>query len=139
MPVPGNTIFLEGEPDWSRGRKEFLPRPRRPIPIWVGGFREAAFRRGARIADGFIFAGDAAAASWQRVEHHLAAAGRSSAGFGRDLITNAAKSVETCVQAVETWRESGGTHASVCTMGMGFKTTSAHVDFITEVRARVAR
>jgi alkanesulfonate monooxygenase SsuD/methylene tetrahydromethanopterin reductase-like flavin-dependent oxidoreductase (luciferase family) len=34
-----------------------LPRPKRTIPIWLGGFREAAFDRAARIGDGFLFSG----------------------------------------------------------------------------------
>lgn len=33
-------------------------RPRRAIPIWVGGANERALRRGALNADGFCFAGD---------------------------------------------------------------------------------
>jgi probable F420-dependent oxidoreductase len=32
-----------------------LPRPKRQIPIWLGGFSEAAFDRAARIGDGFLF------------------------------------------------------------------------------------
>src|SRR6185437_9886180 len=36
------------------------PRPRRPIPIWFGGFVEAAYRRAARLGDGFIFSAGAA-------------------------------------------------------------------------------
>ena len=37
-------------------RAGILPRPRRRIPIWCGGFIEAAYRRAARLADGFVFA-----------------------------------------------------------------------------------
>lgn len=36
-------------------RAGILPRPRRQIPIWLGGFSEAAFDRAARIGDGFLF------------------------------------------------------------------------------------
>ena len=36
-------------------RAGILPRPKRQIPIWLGGFSEAAFDRAARIADGFRF------------------------------------------------------------------------------------
>jgi alkanesulfonate monooxygenase SsuD/methylene tetrahydromethanopterin reductase-like flavin-dependent oxidoreductase (luciferase family) len=38
-------------------RAGILPRPKRKIPIWLGGFSEAAFDRAARIGDGFLFSG----------------------------------------------------------------------------------
>lgn len=119
-------------------RANILPLPRRQIPIWVGGFEEPAFKRGGRLGDGFIFAGAEPLAHLARVKHHLAEAGRSTAGYGLDFITNTARSVDDAVRAVETWREAGGTHASVCTMGMGFKTADAHLDFMAEVKARLA-
>jgi alkanesulfonate monooxygenase SsuD/methylene tetrahydromethanopterin reductase-like flavin-dependent oxidoreductase (luciferase family) len=34
-----------------------LPRPKRQIPIWLGGFSEAAYDRAARIGEGFLFSG----------------------------------------------------------------------------------
>ena len=40
-------------------RASLIPKPGRAIPIWLGGFSEAAFDRAARIADGFIFFGAA--------------------------------------------------------------------------------
>ena len=36
-------------------RAGILPRPKRKIPIWLGGFSEAAYDRAARIGDGFLF------------------------------------------------------------------------------------
>ena len=36
-------------------RAGILPRPKRQIPIWFGGFSEAAYDRAARIGDGFMF------------------------------------------------------------------------------------
>jgi probable F420-dependent oxidoreductase len=119
-------------------RANVLPLPRRQIPVWIGGFEEPAFKRGGRLGDGFIFAGADPLAHLARVKHHLAEAGRGTAGFGLDFITNTARSVDEAVRAVETWREAGGTHASVCTMGMGLKTADAHIDFMTEVKARLA-
>ena len=38
-------------------RAGILPRPKRQIPIWLGGFSEAAYDRAARIGDGFLFSG----------------------------------------------------------------------------------
>ena len=40
---------------WHRiDRAASSPRPLRRIPIWFGGFSEPAFRRAARLADGFL-------------------------------------------------------------------------------------
>ncbi len=122
-------------------RGNILPRPKREIPIWIGGFKEAAFRRAGNLGDGFMFAGDADTGreQWERVQAHLADAGRSDEGYGRDLITITSRSVDECVKNVEAWREMGGTHASVCTMGMGLDSTAAHVDFMGEVAAKLGR
>ncbi len=56
------------------------PRPSRAIPIWIGGFSEAAFRRGARLGDGFTFAGsvDDAVGGLARLHELLDEAGRSA-------------------------------------------------------------
>jgi hypothetical protein len=35
-------------------RAGILPRPKRQIPIWLGGFSEAAYDRAARIGDGQV-------------------------------------------------------------------------------------
>src|SRR5690348_7522991 len=35
-------------------RAGILPRPKRQIPIWLGGFSEAAYDRAARIGDGYL-------------------------------------------------------------------------------------
>lgn len=121
-------------------RGNINPRPSREIPIWLGGFKEVAFRRAGKLADGFMFAGtaDSALEQWERVEHHLSEAGRTSQGFGRDLITIGARSADDCVKNIEAWRDAGGSHASVCTMGMGLDSTAAHIDFASEIRERVA-
>ena len=37
-------------------RAGILPRPKRLIPIWLGGSSEAAYDRAARIGDGFLLA-----------------------------------------------------------------------------------
>ncbi len=120
-------------------RGNILPRPRRPIPIWIGGFQEPAFRRGGYLGDGFMFAGDDPLAHFARVKHHLAAAGRTLDGYGLDFITNVSRTVDAAVNAADMWREAGGTHISVCTMGMGFTTAEQHIDFMTEVKARLSR
>lgn len=120
-------------------RGNILPRPRRQMPIWIGGFEEPAFRRGGRLGDGFMFAGKEPLVHLARVKHHLNEAGRSLTGYGLDFITNVSTSVDAAVQAATMWREAGGTHVSICTMGMGLSTAEQHIDFMTQVKARLSR
>ena len=116
------------------------PRPARQIPIWVGGFSEAAFRRGGAVGDGFTFAGapEDAIAGLARVREHLAAAGRDGDEFGLELILTRARTVDQVVQTMERWREAGGTAVSVLTEKVGLPTVAAHVDHLAAVRAALA-
>lgn len=114
-------------------------RPQRQIPIWLGGFSEPAFRRAAQVGDGFIYAGpvDRAIQGKQRVDELLAEAGRSDVDFGSDFIMLAEKDVDAAVAAAAAWRDVGGTHASVVTMGMGLDSTEAHLDYIAAVKDKL--
>ena len=116
-------------------RAALNPRPRRPIPIWLGGFADVALRRAARIADGFIFA-DGAADAFEmvpRLREHLQAEGRDMAAFGLQSNMLLAKSPESVVATAARWRDSGGTHAAVNTMGQGLATVEAHLAHMARV------
>jgi probable F420-dependent oxidoreductase len=115
------------------------PRPRRSIPIWIGGMSESAFRRSGRVGNGHLFIGGyrAACAAWERIEYHLKEAGRDSKDFGRELIIGVPaddKSPKAMAEMIEKWEAAGGTHASVVTMGKGFTTVQAHIDYFAEVQ-----
>jgi probable F420-dependent oxidoreductase len=113
------------------------PRPRRSIPIWLGGFSEAAFRRAGRTGDGFSFAGDVgdAIGGLERVRQHLAAAGRGDAQFGTELIMTRARTVAQVVETAERWYEAGGQQVAVLTMKLGLTTAAAHIDHMAAVQA----
>jgi probable F420-dependent oxidoreductase len=115
-------------------RGNINPRPRHPIPIWVGGFSEPAFRRGGRFGDGYSFAGDVGTCieAIGRVRHHLAEAGRSADGFGLELIPTRADDLAKVVEAAERWQDAGGTHCSLVTMRRGMTSAQAHIDYIGE-------
>jgi probable F420-dependent oxidoreductase len=116
------------------------PRPSRQVPIWVGGFSEAAYRRGGTLGDGFTFAGDVASAvdGLGRVRYHLAESGRSEDGFGLELIMTRARCAADAVETAERWREAGGTGVSVLTQKVGLPTVGAHIDYLSEVRSALA-
>jgi probable F420-dependent oxidoreductase len=113
--------------------------PTRPIPIWMGGFSEPAFRRAGRLADGFLFGGPLAGVieSWGVVRAALAEAGRDEASFGREFMYGAPASADKIADAFKAWRDSGGTHASLSTMGRDLGGVDAHIAFIEEVRRKV--
>jgi probable F420-dependent oxidoreductase len=117
------------------------PRPQRAIPIWIGGFTEAAYRRAGRRGDGFTFAGavDDALDGVARVRHHLTEAGRSADGFGFELIATRAPSAATVVETAERWRDAGGTHLSVLTIKLGLDSAAGHLDYAATVKHALDR
>jgi probable F420-dependent oxidoreductase len=127
---------FDGEFD-TLDRGVVIPGPDRPIPIWVGGFSPAAFRRGATLGDGFMFAGDEGRVhgAVPRVRDLLAEAGRDVAGFGLDYVALRAGSAADSVQEAHRWREAGGTHFSAVSMGAGRDSIEAHIDFYGDVAA----
>lgn len=113
------------------------PRPRRQIPIWVGGYKEPGFVRGARYGDGFIFAADGAGAveGWERVRHHLGVFGRDEKSYGRELLALFARTPQEVVDHLKVFRDAGGTHGCVPSMGVGLgNDIDAHIDYVAEVK-----
>ena len=95
-------LFTEPVVDFSGrfdrvDRAALVPKPARPIPIWLGGSGEVAFDRAARLADGFIFFGggiDHAVDAWNRLRDRVAGLGRSVDDFGGDYVALPRGSVE---------------------------------------------
>ena len=116
-------------------RAALNPRPRRIIPIWLSGFADVALRRAAAIGDGFIFADGAADAFEQAatLRNYLEEAGRPVEQFGLHINMLRAKSPQAVVETAARWRDIGGTHASVVTMGQNFTTTDRHIDYVKRV------
>ena len=83
----------------------------------------------------FIFADGAADAFAQvvRLKELLHEAGRPVDGFGLQCHMLRAKTPQAVVETIQRWRDQGGTHASVVTMGQGFRTTRQHLDYLEEV------
>ncbi|MCJ2181005.1 LLM class F420-dependent oxidoreductase [Novosphingobium album (ex Hu et al. 2023)] len=130
----GNLVTFEGEFD-TIDRAALVPRPSRQIPIWMGGFADVALRRAAGIADGFIFADGAADAFAQlaSLDGYLADAGRDASSFGKQCHMLRAKSADDAISTALRWRDAGGTHATVNSMGLGFANASDHVAYFEKV------
>ncbi len=137
-------LFTEPVVDFSGrfdrvDRASLVPKPARSIPIWLGGSSEPAFDRAARVADGFIFSGgaiDRTVDRWQRLRQRVLDRGRSIDDFGADyLVRSQGGGVDEVANVLDAWREAGGTHASVVTMGLGLTTADGHIDYLASVAA----
>ncbi len=103
---------------------------------------DAAFERAARLADGFIFFGggaDHAAAAWNRLRDRVDALGRPVQQFGGDYVVLPQGSVSELTEQIDAWREAGGTHASVVTMGLGLTGVDDHIDYLASVAAALSQ
>jgi probable F420-dependent oxidoreductase len=134
-------LFTEPVVDFSGrfhrvDRASLMPKPARPIPIWLGGHGEVAFDRAARLADGFIFFGgksDQVVDDWKRLSDRVGALGRSVDEFGADWVVLSRGSVGDLTAEIDAWREAGGTHVSVDTMGRGWDSADGHIDYLASV------
>src|SRR5258705_9697534 len=116
-------------------RAALIPKPARAIPIWLGGSGEAAFDRAARLADGFIFFDggiDHAVEAWKRLRDRVGGLGRSVEDFGADYVS-LSRGVDDLTAEIDAWREAGGTHVSVVTMGFGLGSVDGHIGHLASV------
>jgi probable F420-dependent oxidoreductase len=124
-------------------RAALLPRPRAPIPVWLGGFGDVAARRAAALADGFVFTGASVpsggfdhrgtAERWSAVRAAVERAGRSPEAFGGELIVRHHRNPRDAIAAAEWWADLGGTHVAIATLGLGFDSVDAHLDYFGAV------
>jgi probable F420-dependent oxidoreductase len=121
-------------------RASLVPKPVRSIPIWLGGSGEKAFDRAARLADGFLFFGggvDSTIDSWTRLRQRVAGFGRSVEDFGGDYVALSGGDMSELTGEIEAWRNAGGTHVSVVTMGLGLDSIDAHIDYLASLSDRL--
>jgi probable F420-dependent oxidoreductase len=129
-------LFTEPVVDFSGrfdriDRAALMPKPATPLPIWLGGFGEAAFDRASRLADGFMFFGgdiERSVPTWRQLRERVDRLGRAADEFGAEYVVVPGDGEP--MAAIDTWREAGGTHASVATMGLGFTSVDEHIDYL---------
>ena len=137
-------LFTEPVVDFSGrfdriDRAGLVPKPTRPIPIWLGGYGEKAFDRAARLGDGFIFFGgsgvEQAVENLTWLRSRLREVGRSVEGFGAEFVAVPNGDVDNLGADVDRWRDAGGTHLSVVTMGQGLDSIDAHINYLASSAA----
>ena len=131
---------------------------RRQLPLWVtaAGFvfcSQQRIRRGrsrsglvdlarrrstraARLGDGFIFFGggvEHAVEAWQRLRDRVRGHGRSVEDFGGDYVVLPSGGIGDLTAEIGAWRDAGGTHVSVVTMGRGLDSVDGHIDFLASL------
>jgi probable F420-dependent oxidoreductase len=118
-------------------RAGIVPRPLQPPPVWIGGFGDGvAAPGGARsvtASSSVVHASTCAASQWARLKELLAEAGRPLEGFGAEYLILSNKGPADVAAKVGQWRDQGGSHAAIVTMGLGLDSTEAHVDYFGSV------
>jgi probable F420-dependent oxidoreductase len=117
-------------------RAALVPKPARPIPIWLGGSSEAAYDRAARLADGFIFIGgniDHTIDTWTRLRDRVDSLGRSVEDFGAEYVARPQGGPGELTAEIDAWHEAGGTHLSVVTMDLGLDSVDGHIEYLASV------
>ncbi len=140
----GQAMTFAGEFD-QIDRAAVYPPPARPIPIWIGGSSEAAYRRAALLGDGFIFGygmRQEALCAWARVQELLRLEGREVAEFR--AVFNLLPEREGAwlgetLASLPALRDAGATDVTLTSARNGLSGLQQHVDFITELRAGADR
>ncbi|MCU4184685.1 LLM class F420-dependent oxidoreductase [Acidiferrimicrobium sp. IK] len=107
----------------------------RPIPVWIGGQSERAYRRMGRLADGWfpqVQPGDKLAAALQEVAAGAAEAGRDPASIGMEGRVSWRGDAEDIARRGEEWRSAGASHLAVNTMGAGLDGVEGHLEALRQ-------
>ena len=140
-------LFTEPVVDFSGrfdrvDRAALVPKPARPIPIWLGGSGEKAFDRAARLADGFIFFGggiDHAVDAWNRLRDRVHEPRQVGRRLRRGLRGASWRRRRRTHRRGRRLAEAGGTHVSVATMGLGLDSVDAHIDYLATVATALSQ
>ncbi len=123
--------IVDFDGNWHRiDRAGLKPLPGRRIPIWFGGFSDPAFRRAARIGDGFVFGNGSPDArnTVETIRGYLQEEGRDPGSFGFEAMMNYGDGPENWAAEVDRWRETGVEYVSMRTMNAGLETPRDHIE-----------
>lgn len=115
------------------------PLPKRRIPIWFGGFSPVAFKRAARLGDGFIFGGGQRQnlEALAEVRAALRQANRSQSDFGVEALLNYQAGAQRWREQAQAWMDAGADYVAVRAMAPPghagrLESPQAHIDALRE-------
>jgi probable F420-dependent oxidoreductase len=124
------TVTFEGRFDRITGAG-LAPMPvQSPIPIWIGGLSERAYRRIGRFADGWfpmMPPGPALDEARAVVAASATEAGRDAAALGMEGQVPWRDDLDKAAALAVEWERAGATHLAVNTMGAGHADVDAHL------------
>ncbi|MBO0728274.1 MAG: LLM class F420-dependent oxidoreductase [Acidimicrobiaceae bacterium] len=125
------SVTFEGRFDQVVGAG-IAPSPvQRPIPIWLGGSSEAAYRRMGRLADGWfpqVVPGPDLTEARAIITAAAAEAGRDPSSLGMEgRVGWGPGGADDVVKHADRWREAGATHLTINTMGGSLKGVDGHL------------
>jgi probable F420-dependent oxidoreductase len=108
------------------------PQPiQRPIPIWIGGGSDPAYRRIGLLADGWfprIPPGEKLQRALEVIGDAAREVGRDAASIGMESrVVWAPADPDGFAEQVDEWRQVGATHLAVDTMSTGQRTVDDHI------------
>jgi probable F420-dependent oxidoreductase len=108
------------------------PMPiQRPIPIWIGGFSDAAYRRIGRLGDGWfprLEPGEDLQRALELIGAAALEAGRDAGSIGMEARVGWTPTDPDRVAArVEEWRAAGASHLTIDTMASGQTSVEDHI------------
>ena len=108
------------------------PAPvQRPIPVWIGGSSDAAYRRIGRLADGWfpqLRPGDDLERAVGLITEAARQAGRDPGKLGMEgRVRWDPADPARLVRQLDKWRQAGATHVSIDTMAVGLDGVDDHL------------
>jgi probable F420-dependent oxidoreductase len=130
------SVTHEG-PDGKVTGAGMAPLPtQRPIPVWIGGSSNPAYRRIGRLADGWfpmIRPGDDLDRALDIVATAATEAGRDPGAIGLEgRAVCSPDDPDRFVRQVDRWRQVGATHLGIDTMRLGLEGADAHIAVLTQ-------
>jgi probable F420-dependent oxidoreductase len=126
-----SSVTFEGAFDRVTGAGLAPPPVQRPIPIWLGGSSEPAYRRMGQLADGWfpqVRPGDDLDRALEVIAESARAAGRDPSTIGMEGRASwSPDDPDRFVRQVDRWRAAGATHLSIDTMYTGQNGVDEHL------------
>jgi probable F420-dependent oxidoreductase len=114
----------------------------RPIPVWLGGASDPAYRRIGRLADGWfprVNPGDSLDRARSIIDAAAAEVGRDGSALGMEgRVTWQPDDTDLLVRHADRWREAGATHLGIDTMRLGLTSVDQHLE-VLEAAARLLK